>query len=86
MSKAESFARCGFAQFINSPAGRIGRIVAGLGIIGLGRALRDRTAGTVLTIAGLIPLTAGLFDLCLISPLLGGPLSGEGVRKLCPPE
>lgn len=83
MSLAESFARSGFARFINSLAGRVARIVAGLGLIGWGWALHGGTAAVILLIAGLIPLSAGLFDLCIISPMLGGPLSGDGVRKLC---
>jgi hypothetical protein len=32
-------------------------------------------------VAGLFPLAAGAFDLCLISPLLGGPIAGDKVRS-----
>ena len=32
MSIAESFGKSGFAKFINSPAGRIARIVVGLAV------------------------------------------------------
>jgi hypothetical protein len=32
-------------------------------------------------VVGLVPLLAGAFDVCLLSPLFGGPLSGEAVRK-----
>jgi len=80
MSIAESFGRSGFAKFINSPAGRITRIVVGLALIIWGYDCN----GIVLMIIGLIPLAAGALDLCLISALLGGPTSGKKVRELKP--
>lgn len=80
MSIAENFSRTGFAKFINSPSGRIARIVVGLALIVWGY-----TSGAiVLSIIGFIPLAAGAFDLCLISALLGGPISGKKVREIKP--
>jgi hypothetical protein len=73
MSIAESFGRSGFARFINSTVGRVTRVIAGLAIIGGGYSLGG-TGGTVLMIVGLVPLGAGIFNLCVISALLGGPL------------
>lgn len=81
MSLAASFARTGFATFINSPAGRVARVVAGVGLIGWGYMQRDSTTGLVLMVVGLIPLAAGTFHLCLISALLGGPISGARITK-----
>jgi Inner membrane protein YgaP-like, transmembrane domain len=81
MSIAESFAQTGFAKFINSPTGRIARIVVGLALIAWGYTQRGAMAGVVLLIVGLIPLAAGLFNLCLVSALLGGPISGARLRK-----
>ena len=78
MSIAESFGRSGFARFINSGIGRVIRIVAGLAIIWAGYSMAG-TLGTVLIVVGLVPLAAGIFNLCLISALLGGPLSGSGM-------
>lgn len=80
MRIAQSFGRSGFARFINSPAGRVARVVAGLGLVSWGYTLRGSTTGIVLIIVGLVPLAAGVFDLCLISALLGGPMSGSRVR------
>ncbi len=85
MSLAESFAQSGFAKFINTPAGRITRIVAGLALIGWGYTQRAGTAGIVLMVVGLVPLVAGVFHLCLISALLGGPISGVRIAKGKPP-
>jgi len=74
------FARTPFAQFISSGAGRLLRVVAGLGLIGAGYALREEPAGVIMMIVGLAPLAAGTFDLCLLSPLFGGPLAGSKIR------
>ncbi len=82
MSLDQAFARTGFARFINSPAGRVVRIVVGLGLLVWGYTLRASATGIVLMVVGLVPLGAGSFDLCIISPLLGGPLSGAAVRKI----
>jgi len=81
MSIAESFGRSGFARFINSRAGRITRIVAGVFLIGWGYTQIATGLGMVLVIVGLVPLLAGVLDVCLISGLLGGPLSGKTLRS-----
>lgn len=78
------FAQSGFAQFMASPPGRWLRVVAGAGMVAGGVVLRDdgsTTGGTLLATAGLIPLSAGAFDLCWISPLFGGPLRGDAIRR-----
>jgi Inner membrane protein YgaP-like, transmembrane domain len=79
MSLAQSFARTGFARFLNSRAGRIARIAAGIGLMIWGYTLHLQPVGIVLLVIGLVPLTAGTFDLCLVSALLGGPISGARV-------
>ena len=33
---------------------------------------------------GLVPLTAGAFNLCLISALLGGPIRGKRIARSNP--
>jgi hypothetical protein len=75
-----AFAESGFAQFIASGAGRALRVIAGLALIAWGYTMRDQTSGVVLMIVGLVPLAAGAFDLCLLSPLLGGPVQGAKIR------
>lgn len=81
MSIADSFGRSGFAQFVNSLAGRIVRLLAGIGLISWGYAQRESTTGLLLMVGGLIPLAAGAFNLCLISALLGGPIRGAKITK-----
>jgi hypothetical protein len=81
MSIHESFNQSGFAKFINSPAGRIFRIAAGIGFIVVGYVFRDYTLGVVSMVWGVVPLAAGIFDICFISAVLGGPLSGAKIRN-----
>ena len=81
MSLAKSFGRSAFARFINSPAGRAVRIVAGLGLIAWGYTQRGSGVGVAFMVIGLVPLAAGAFDWCIISALLGGPLSGVRVNS-----
>jgi len=80
MSLAESFGRSGFARFINSPTGRVARIVAGIVLVGWGYTQLGTGVGVVLIIVGLVPLLAGAFDWCLVSAILGGPISGQRLR------
>jgi hypothetical protein len=78
----EAFNRSAFSQFINSTQGRVFRLIAGLGFIGLGLAYRNHALGLAAMGWSVLPLTAGGFDVCYISAALGGPLSGEKIRRL----
>jgi len=69
-----------FARFMSSAVGRLLRIVAGIALIVVGLVVVEDTAGIVIAVVGLVPLAAGLFDFCLIGPLLGAPLSGRAIR------
>ena len=80
MSWHEAFNQSGFSKFINSPAGRIFRLVAGAGFLVLGYVYRDHALRVLSMVWGLLPLSAGAFDICYISALLGGPLSGAKIR------
>ncbi len=76
---AEDFAAGGFAQFMASPAGRIVRVVAGSALIVTGLNA-DSDAGTAVAVVGVVPLLAGAFDFCVLSPLFGGPFWGRDIR------
>jgi hypothetical protein len=69
-----------FVAFMSSSAGRIVRIVAGIGLIAVGLLSVQGTTGIVIAVVGLVPLVAGLFDFCVFAPLFGAPLSGAKVR------
>jgi hypothetical protein len=80
-SLEDNFNRSGFSKFLNNPAGRIFRLVAGLGFIILGYIFRGHILGIVSIVWGFLPLTAGAFDICYVSALLGGPISGKKIRE-----
>jgi hypothetical protein len=80
MTWHESFNRSGFSKLINSVAGRIFRLVAGAGFLVVGYLYRDHRLGELSMAWSALPLSAGAFDLCYISAMLGGPLSGATIR------
>jgi hypothetical protein len=67
----------GFVGFMQSWAGRLLRIVAGLALIGIGLFLIQGVWGYVVAVIGLIPLFAGAVGVCLLAPLFGYTLAGE---------
>jgi hypothetical protein len=84
MSTAERFNQSGFSRFINSPGGRAFRLVAGTGFLVVGFVYRHHPLGVVSMLWSVLPLSAGAFDLCFISALVGGPLSGAKIREAQP--
>jgi hypothetical protein len=68
-----------FVKFMSSTAGRATRVVAGLVLIVIGALLGG--AGWILAVVGLVPLLAGVFDVCLFAPLFKAPFAGKKVRS-----
>ena len=68
-----------FSKFMASPAGRITRIVAGIVLVALGIFMHS-VGGTIVSVIGLVPLVAGIFDFCVFAPLFGNPMSGAKIR------
>ncbi len=79
-SLEEAFNRSRLSRFLNSPAGRAFRLVAGTAFLVVGYVYREHALGVLSMIWGVFPLIAGAFDICFISALLGGPLSGAKIR------
>jgi len=77
----EAFNRSGFSRFLNSPAGRIFRVVAGLGFLVVGYLYRGHALGVLSMVWSVFPLSAGALDTCYISAVLGGPISGAKIRS-----
>jgi hypothetical protein len=67
-------------SFLASTAGRALRVVVGIALIAVALIYVQGTWGVVLTIIGVLPLVAGLFDVCLFAPLFGLPFQGERIR------
>ena len=78
---SESFNRSAFSRFINSPSGRIFRLVAGVIFLLFGYLYDDHPLGIFLMIWSILPLTAGAFDVCYVSAVLGGSFSGSRIRE-----
>ena len=83
---AAAFNASGFSHFLNSPGGRIFRILAGIGFLILGLIFRDHPLGVLSLVWSVFPLSAGAFDICYISAALGGPLSGNTIRGAYQPR
>ena len=82
MSLSDSFVRTPFARFINSTAGRIVRVAAGLLLMAWGYLHDQEAVGLVVMVLGGVPVLAGFQDYCLISALLGGPMRGARIREM----
>jgi hypothetical protein len=82
MSAHEAFNRSAFSHWINSPAGRVFRLVAGAGFLAVGLANREHPLGLASLAWSVLPLSAAAFDVCYISAALGGPLTGSRIRAL----
>lgn len=70
----------GFVKFMVNGAGRALRIIAGIALILCGFLLFN-TPNWIMIIIGLIPLSAGIFDFCLLAPLFGYYFSGAKTRE-----
>jgi hypothetical protein len=82
MSLNENFNKSIFSRIINSLSGRIFRIIAGIVFITIGLIYSGYTLGIISLIWGFFPLSAGAFDICYISAALGGPISGNKIRRI----
>jgi len=65
---------------IGSQPGRVLRVVVGSALIGWGLRRGD-SRGRAFAAAGVVPLTAGAADVCLLGPLVHGPLRGKAFRQ-----
>jgi hypothetical protein len=69
-----------FVKFMASKTGRIVRIVAGIALIAWGLLGLTGIAGIIIAVIGLVPLLAGLFDVCVFAPLFRNPIKGSEIR------
>lgn len=70
-----------FAKFMTSTLGRAIRIVAGIALVLVGLLAVHGATGVILIVVGLVPLLAGIFNVCVFAPLFGGPFNGRNVQK-----
>jgi hypothetical protein len=67
-------------KFLVNPAGRATRIVAGIALLAAGF-VTGGIAGIVIGAIGLVPLVAGIFDVCVFAPMFGYFFSGPRTRS-----
>lgn len=79
---ANKFNKTGFSRWLNSKKGRIFRLAAGSLFFVLGILFIKYPLGIASLIWSFFPLTAGGFDVCYISGVLGGPFKGATIRTL----
>jgi hypothetical protein len=65
-----------FARFMAGPIGRGARILVGIVLIIIGISAGG-AGGWILALVGLLPLVAGVLNICIIAPLLKAPFSGK---------
>jgi len=74
-----------FAKWMAMPFGRILRIAAGGVLVWVGLGPIGGTLGLVVAVVGLLPILAGLYNVCLIAPLIGVPFNARNLPKGGPP-
>ena len=70
-----------FVKFMATTTGRITRIVVGAALIAWGLLGLTGVMGIVVAVVGLVPLLAGLFDVCVFAPLFKNPFRGPEIRQ-----
>ena len=70
-----------FSRFMASSYGRLARVAFGATLILLGAYIIPRPVGIGVALFGLVPIAAGVFNLCPIAPVWGGHFIGA---KYCP--
>ena len=68
----------GFARFMASPLGRGLRIIIGIALIAWGI---GGVGGAIIAIVGLLPLTLGVINGCILAPMLKVPFRGSRLPK-----
>jgi len=67
--------------FLASSIGRVVRILVGLALILVGLFFLEGPVSWVVEMVGLVPLLAGVFDVCVFAPLFGLPFVGSRLRQ-----
>jgi len=67
-------------KFLASTTGRIVRVLAGIALVAWGLMGLTGTAGIIVAVIGLVPLLAGIFDVCVFAPLFRNPFKGADIR------
>lgn len=67
------------ATFMAGSMGRGIRVVAGIVLILIGVLALDGAVAYVVEAVGLVAVLAGVFNVCLLAPILGAPFKGKDI-------
>jgi len=70
----------GFAKFMATGLGRSLRMVLGLALIVCGLFVAHGWLEQLLAVVGVVAFAAGLFNFCVIAPLIGAPFRGADLQ------
>lgn len=82
MTLSQRFNTSGFGCWINGPGGRVFRVCAGVFFLVVGFTFRAYPLGIAALVWSFSPLSAGIFNVCWISLVLGGPFRSTRIRQL----
>ncbi len=63
------------APLLTHPIIRLFRVILGIAIIMIAVIYTESLVAIILILVALVPLSAGVFNLCYINPLIGKPVS-----------
>lgn len=69
-----------FAKLMVTKPGRLLRIVAGTASMLIGWFYFQNPLGYLMMTVGIIPVSAGIFDVCILAPFFNAPFTGEEIR------
>jgi hypothetical protein len=69
------------ARFMAGTLGRAIRIIAGVVLIAVGLGVVGETTGIIIAVIGVLPILAGVFNVCIIAPLIGAPFAGKDALR-----
>jgi Zn-dependent protease len=80
-SETTNQAGTAFTRFMASGYGRLARVAFGMMLVAVGLAVVPRPIGLAVATFGVVPIAAGVFNLCPVAPLWGGQFFGA---RYCP--
>lgn len=79
MELADRFNKTAFSRWINGNSGRVFRLCGGITFLVLGIIFHTHPLGIAALVWSFFPLTAGIFNVCWISLVLGGPFKSNTI-------
>lgn len=81
MQLANRFNETAFSRWINGGSGRVFRLCGGITFLIVGIVYHDDPLGIAALVWSFFPLIAGIFNVCWISLVLGGPFKSSTICR-----